>query len=320
MILNNKMVIAGGSIPKVSDRAIAHNSLYAIASTKEAMQDVSNSIGSNVEAMHYYDLSAVIAERSLAVEDSIKSHHNSLNNLKWAASFFNEMENVVKGFSAMAEGAREMAATAMNHQGGVATFNIKLESNAKLTLLQSELNHSSYGRFLFSGSRTTIEPVSDILHNSNVIDNQVTANYYQGDDFDNCVYIDANSFPYGVKANDPGFQKLIAGLHILKNSQKDDGTFDKDIVIRAEELINESIPLINSMIERVGRAHGIIDSTITQKQKEVTYLSQMYYNLNGMDESERVQKMLEIYQLGNTLKMLFTTSKKMLEMSLVNFT
>ncbi len=319
MIKSYTMVTSGATVPTVSDRAASNNSLDAIDSIKQGIQDVSDSIGGNVEALHYYELPPVIAERSLAVEDSIKSHNNSLQNLQWADAFFNEMENRTRAFTAMVEDAREMAATAMNLQGGIATFDIRLESTAKLTLLQAALNTSSYGRYLFSGSRTTIQPVIDIVNNTNVVDGNVTANYYQGDDFDSAIYIDANTFPYGVRANDDGFQKLIAGLHILKNSQKADGSFDKDIVARGESLINEAFPLVSSMIERVGRAHGIVYDTIQQKEEEITYLSQMYFNLNGMDESERAQKMLEIMQLGNTLRMLFATTKKITEMSFVNY-
>jgi flagellar hook-associated protein 3 FlgL len=102
-----------------------------------------------------------------------------------------------------------------------------------------QLNTSAEGRYLFSGSRTDVRAVDTdtfpALEESGIPD----AGYYRGSGENVTVRAgDDVQFEYNIRADDPAFQKIFAGLAMAK--QGDIEGSDQDLQ-RAYDLVEEGL-------------------------------------------------------------------------------
>lgn len=105
-----------------------------------------------------------------------------------------------------------------------------------LGVIRDNLNTRYEGQFLFSGARIEQEPVADIVNNSNYLNGEYTSNYYLGDDITRSARVnDSLVVEYGVKANHESFQKAIAAIHILIETDN-----DQDAAL-AYDMLDESL-------------------------------------------------------------------------------
>ncbi|MFW0777623.1 MAG: hypothetical protein ACN2B6_07895 [Rickettsiales bacterium] len=128
--------------------------------------------------------------------------------------------------------------------------------------LVGELNTTLEGRYIFSGTRTNIAPVSSTVFPELAESGVPDDNYYFGSSDDITLRADDNiEFTYNVRGNDPGFQKVFAALAMarqgdISNNDSDLATaFDLaaeglDEIISAQAQVNANKISIEQVIER----------------------------------------------------------------------
>jgi len=85
--------------------------------------------------------------------------------------------------------------------------------DGKWKALVAVLNTTSEGRYIFSGTRTDTPPINADSFPQLLKDGVPDAGYYQGSSDDITIRVDDNvKLTYNVRANDPAFQKIFAGL------------------------------------------------------------------------------------------------------------
>jgi flagellar hook-associated protein 3 FlgL len=130
--------------------------------------------------------------------------------------------------------------------------------------LRSQLNISVEGRFLFSGTRTDVPPIDPELAFPSLVTSGVPDDsYYQGSSEDVTARADDNiEFPYNVRANQPGFQKIMAALVIAKENDPNQTT---EQLQDAMELLNGAISEVNGLQASVNANIVTLDQ-ITERQ------------------------------------------------------
>lgn len=125
----------------------------------------------------------------------------------------NRLGSMESSIEIIIDSARKMKGLIMQRRNGAVGEDVKLaiQGSGLLETVVGQLNTSLEGRYLFSGSKTDTRPVETPLPFGppGVPDN----GYYNGDDVDVSARInDSTEIAYGVRANDPVFEKLISAF------------------------------------------------------------------------------------------------------------
>lgn len=152
-----------------------------------------------------------------------------------------------------------------------------------LQRIEDQLNVTSSGRFLFSGSQTDQKPISS-LQTSNLDGTTPTDNYYQGDAVDLSQKISNDvTIQYNVRANDPVFQKLIGAIHraIAAEANNDDAG-----LAAAFDLANDAQTELTGMRSTIGTNLKNIEEVETDNQNFRTYYKNTLGEVTGTDVAE----------------------------------
>ncbi|MBN9543744.1 MAG: hypothetical protein J0G32_08155 [Alphaproteobacteria bacterium] len=137
-----------------------------------------------------------------------------------------------------------------------------------LGIIRDNLNTRYEGQFLFSGARIDQEAVGDIVNNTNYLHNEVTANYYLGDAVTRTVRAsDSLVVSYGIKADDLGFQKAIAAIHIVMAAETEEQ------VEEAFDMMSEAISAVINIRNNVGNAMTQVTQTMDIQETVQTYFT-----------------------------------------------
>ena len=175
----------------------------------------------------------------------------------------------------------------------------------KMSEIEDFLNVRVNGRYLFAGSKTDTKPVQpgnlDTPPTFDASNNSAAepSFYYQGDDTTLKARIDEGvEINYGVTAADPGFEKLIRAVRILKSVDVGDANYTAkyqdalDLVISAEERFQALELDVGTKIEQ-------LDTTHTKLDNSRNFLSGIISDIESVDtftaiaEITQAQTMLE---------------------------
>jgi flagellar hook-associated protein 3 FlgL len=145
---------------------------------------------------------------------------------------------------------------------------LEFSSSARsmLKALGNQLNTAQEGRYLFGGSRTNVAPMPDEIpapETPGIPDDL----YYQGNDTDLFARVQQNfEVQYNVRANEPGFQKLVAAIHLGLQA---DAQGSQDLLQEATTMATEALDEIIS-----------IRSTVQQNIVNVEEINERHEQMN----------------------------------------
>jgi flagellar hook-associated protein 3 FlgL len=198
-----------------------------IMSTQTNLVKLQSQITSGKQATTFFELQA---SRQIDNVMSIESQMGNINDSLISNSLIvDRLSMMDQAFSELIELMTLTKSQLITRRSSIGSvMNFSQIAKSSLSAVKYILNTEFEGRYLFSGSRTTTMPVGDIENITNVINQAPTANYYNGDD----TVLSANitstiNINYGIKANDPAFQNLIACLNTVLVGEKtgDDAEF-----------------------------------------------------------------------------------------------
>lgn len=152
-----------------------------------------------------------------------------------------------------------------------------------LQRIEDQLNVSSSGRFLFSGSQTDQKPISS-LQTSNLDGLTPTSNYYQGDavDLSQKISIDV-TIQYNVRADNPTFQKLIGAIHRAIAAEANNNDTE---LAAAFDMANEAQSELTSIRSTIGTNLKNIEEVEADNQNFLTYYKNTLGEVTGTDVAE----------------------------------
>lgn len=153
------------------------------------------------------------------------------------------------------------------------------EVQSLLQEVQTALNVTFEGLYLFSGSKTSTAPVTDsVITTSNLSgDNEPNANYYAGDEYVATVQTSrSQNISYGVTASNQAFQDLIGALHAGLEADGLSGQQQTQLLEDATQLLNDAIDglvAVNANIKgnakRLQNLNDTYDSTILLLERQL---------------------------------------------------
>lgn len=227
-------------IERLTTIAVHQKAVNDITRTQSELLRLQQQITSGRKANSFAELGSEI-NTTLDLEASIKATDKFIGSNKAVLTRLKTMDVAV---SQAEEIAAELAQQLVLEQGtSGATLNITEFARSALDRISDSLNTSIGGRFLFSGSKTNIAPIAENgLDTSNIINNQATTNYYQGDDTTFSVKATQQlDVEYGIKANDPAFRDLIGALNFAIRAEASGGTSNPTDLATAVDLVNQAV-------------------------------------------------------------------------------
>lgn len=184
-------------------------------------------------------------------------------------------------------------------------------ANTALDLIRGALNARDGSTYLFGGSKTNEQPVNDLTGQSNYINGQATANYYNGDDFISAVDVSKSlRVDYGVTAANPAFKGAIAAINLAKSSESSGN------LQQAGQLLDSAIDSLIALRAKMGNDSKIFQTTLeTQKSAQTTF-EQKFAEIN---EPDIVQLTLETGQAQTALTALFQNFARISSLSLKDY-
>ncbi len=217
--------------------------LADVATKQDNIGQLSRQIASGFKHDKFNELAAegnteiVLSLKTKVKENSTfqKANTTVINRLNVAAQSVDQLTNI-------AEDLAVLLAKRRSPSGDELPF--ATEVTSLLEQVQTALNTSFEGLYLFSGSKTDTQPVLDtVVISSNLGDgNEPNANYYQGDDYIASVQTSrTQNISYGVTASNQAFQDLIGALHASLAADDVSGVPQNSLLEDATELVNAAI-------------------------------------------------------------------------------
>lgn len=192
----------------------------------------------------------------------------------------------------------------------------ELETNATAALgeVVSLLNRQVEGRFLFSGAATNTAPIdiNDIDYGPFTSPTAPDTDYYKGDDTILQVEaIDGFNIPYGITADNPGFEGLLRALSLVAQNPADDNAISE-----ARTLVASSRLETIDVNQRLNINRNALSRRIDENENIITRLENQASELVNVDVTEAT---VELTNFETQLEASFSVLTRILNLSLVDF-
>lgn len=239
-------------VDRVSTASLHQQNLKDMGRVQLSLATLNRQISSGLKA-DTFDQMAGIVERVSSYETKLSNIDVYLSNSNSIKARLNTMDQSVSEVQDVATQFASLLALRRNPAASSGLNFVQQASSLLDTVVQS-LNVSVEGRYLFGGSKTDTQPIPKplpSLQESGVPDDK----YYNGNnDILTARVSDTHEIPYGVKANDPGFQKLIASIQTA---------IEADKTGKGDEVFAKAVDLINEAVEELAQTRAGIGANST---------------------------------------------------------
>lgn len=177
------------------------------------------------------------SQQYLALSASIQQSEQYLNDNQVAISRLDATSSVLSQLVNVATDLNNLISA--RRTGVQVNSAFQLQIQEKWQIMVGQLNTNSAGRYLFSGSAVDQPAVDNVNFPTLTVPGVPDNGYYTGSNQDITLRADNNIvLNYNVRADDPGIQKIFAGLAMAK--QANDANSD-DLFQQAYNLIQDGI-------------------------------------------------------------------------------
>lgn len=243
---------------------------------------------------------------------SIERSDRYINSIKDAQRKNDTQYQAIQQIIEIATQFKQNLATESTTTSG-AVNNLSQQANSSLDNIRGALNLKDGANFVFSGSKTNQEPVSDLKLGSNILESQPVANYYNGDNFKATIDVSASlQVEYGFSAADPAFVNLIGAINLAKDAE----TLGANNYQQAGDLFEEAYDQLLALQAKIGDNAKVFENNLEFQDKAKSIFEAKYSEVN---EPNIVQLTIESTQAQTTLQASFQIFSKISQISLINF-
>ena len=291
-------------------------------------------LSSGVKNNDLTDYDATTAKQLINYNSQIAIRQGYLNSMTTVQSRLSEYDSIFTDLETVATNAQTLASSNTSYDT-TKTASLTSQATAYLKQVQDDLNQKLDGRYIFSGTRYSTQPVTDISTATTTVSYPFTATTsptlptYDADYSastttstpaftQDTVVVDAGySVTYGVTSNDSSIQKLVAGLQLLKQAQSDtSATTYKTDMQNAATLLSDALSSLQAVHTSVAANINLLKGETTLQNTNITNLQNEVSSLSSVDTA---QVSAEITALQTTLEASYSATGKILKLSLVNY-
>lgn len=268
-------------VDRISTASLHKQNLASINDVFGELATLNKQISTGRKADNFVDLNGKV-ELVSGLESKLNKIDTYVSNNSVIVTRLEIMNNSI---SQLQDIARDFSSNLVLRRSAVgqAGFDFQQEANAALDKVIDALNVDVAGRYLFSGSRTNVEPVSRPIPEL-ATDGQIDNSYYQGNsDVLSTRVSDSSEVKYGVTADELGFQQLIAAIKTAINADASSSSAGLDAAVN---LVNASVESLASTRAKVNANTVIIRDTSTQHEQVKLVFSEALANEVDTDIAE----------------------------------
>ncbi len=202
------------------------------------LADLQGQISSGIKSNSFSGLGGNV-EQFADLEARLSRSQSFIDGSKILEGRLNVADNALNSIIETATDIKNLIALRRNSAvGDSLAFQSQLEG--KWQALVSQVNITSEGRYLFSGTATDTPPVSATNFPELQVDGVPDSGYYYGSSDDISIRIEDNvTIIYNTRADDPAFQKIFAGLATARKFGSQSG--ESEQLQQAYDLIAEGV-------------------------------------------------------------------------------
>lgn len=274
------------TIGTVSTYAVFQSTLRDVSNTETELNKAQMKLSSGDASQDFGEMGGQ-TQQYLSLSATINRNAQYLNNHKVVEASVNTASSTLSQVISTATSLQSLLSQRITGVSNSAAFSNQIEGTWQT--LAGQINTQVGGQYLFSGTKTNIAPVDPTtfptLEKEGIPDNS----YYKGSAQDMTTRIDENvSITYNVRADSPGFQKLIAGIVLAKQG---DAANDPVMLQKAEDMVQDGLADITSLQAQVNANASILsksDTTLTNSNLYWTGLQQGIGNTDIVAVSTQV--------------------------------
>ncbi len=267
------------ALGRISTYAVFQNTLRDATRVQEELMTLQNQLSSGQKSKDFEGIASQ-AEQFIDLDSRISKTDQYVINNKLVQSRLNGTNAALSQIIDTAMNLKNIISTRRNAaaSNGV-PFDVMLRGAWQS--LTGQLNSNAEGRYLFSGSRTDTPAVNSNDFPSLVYSGVPDTGYYQGSDQDVSVRPqDGVEFNYNIRADDPAFQKIMAGLAM---AQKGDTYNDDSALQAAYTLVDEGLKGVIGLQATVNTNTIALEQTNEQHNALKLYWKSMKEEINNTD-------------------------------------
>jgi flagellar hook-associated protein 3 FlgL len=252
-----------------------------IAEAQSNMSRVNEQIALGKKGKQYSDYAVEDVSRQLSLESDLQNLKQIQQGNFIISQRLEVIDNVVDGLHKLTADAMRFAQN-INNPVAVRSLNVADTAKQFLQDIETRLNLTFDGSYIFAGVATDKKPVAGVGIFDNIDDDnygEVTDNYYRGSSkrlqWNNSL---STINEYGFTANEEPFQQLIGAMHYMlrgaaANNSPADYQKATDLLARAEEGLRNMRSVSGNQLGKIKTANDIMSNQITfieEKIREIT--------------------------------------------------
>lgn len=243
------------STTRISTLGLHQRTMNDFNKVQNNLYDLQGQISSGIKARDFKGMNGQV-EQFTTIEAKIKNLNAYANNNTEAISRLKTTRQSIENIITIADQIQDL--TTLRRNGGLQN-DVAYDQQLKDLRLSigKELNSSLEGRFLFGGTKTNVPPVVEGVIPESVTPGTPDDIYYQGSK-DNYILRPQENMEkqYNIRADDPAFQKLFAGISLgLQGDREKDDT-----------KIGNAYTLISQGLEDIVRLQARVDADTVDLQ------------------------------------------------------
>lgn len=276
---------------RVADLASHNLTLGYMRQTQARQLDAQLQISSGKTAQRYSGIANQSQKLvSLEAEHARTSRYVEGNQL--VGQRLQKMESAVAAAGDLASDLRTLLVNATN-ASDAADVPLEEESERMMNQLAGLLNEKADGRHLFAGSRIDAAPVDiSALPADGNFTGTADADYYRGDGARASVRAsDQLTLTYGVTADEPGFEKLVRALQMVRTADHSDQAALSARLEKALGLAEEAVGEIPDIRSRIGVARNALEVETVRHEESLLYTEQSIGDIENVDVTEAITRL-----------------------------
>lgn len=243
------------TIGRISTFAMHQNLLRNVGSVQEDLGTLQRQISSGDKGDTFAEINGKVEQFS-SLNAKMNRAQKYIETNSVIISRLQSMDKAITGIQDVARDVRNLIVSRRNPATGD-SLNLEVQARAQMAKLASLLNTNVEGRYVFSGSKTDTPPVDDVTISQGPI-GTAEDGYYQGDNVDLIARAsDTLQVTYGIRANDEGFQNLIAAINT---------TVEGDDEADVDFFMETALDLVNQALEQIATSRAKVQSNIITLQ------------------------------------------------------
>lgn len=241
------------AVTRVGNFSLHNSTMRDVADVQRRLAELQDQISSGIKARDFKGLNGQV-EQFVQLEAKVRQSQQYIESNTLNISRMKTADQAMGQMLDIADSMENLIVLGRNSASG-SSLNFEQQMRNLLDNLSAQMNISFEGRYLFGGSNTGSPPAPD-LQMGPVAHGLPDASYYEGSEQSLVYRMDElTQYTFPVRADDLGFQQVIAAAHAAINAYKagDDAGMGKALTLmqQGQESLVASRAKLNATIINV---------------------------------------------------------------------